>query len=104
MKMAVLWGVAPCILVETDRRFRDIYCLHHYAVSTSETSASFYENARRNVLRGDLSQNRHHKNKKSQTVRGMKIAILWLVLAAKHIGQSVIKIKERNLMNTVIMI
>jgi hypothetical protein len=28
MKMTVSWDVAPCSLVETDRRFRDVYCLH----------------------------------------------------------------------------
>jgi hypothetical protein len=29
MKMAVFWDVAPCSPVETDRRFRGAYCLHH---------------------------------------------------------------------------
>jgi hypothetical protein len=29
MKMAVLWVVAPCSLVEVYRRFRGVYCLHH---------------------------------------------------------------------------
>jgi hypothetical protein len=29
MAMAVLWDVAPFSLVETDRRFRGSYCLHH---------------------------------------------------------------------------
>jgi hypothetical protein len=29
MKIAVLWHVAPCSLVDTDRRFRRAYCLHH---------------------------------------------------------------------------
>jgi hypothetical protein len=29
MKMTVFWNVAPCSLVEIDRRFRDSYCLHH---------------------------------------------------------------------------
>jgi hypothetical protein len=27
--MSVLWDVASCSLVEIDRRFRGIYCLHH---------------------------------------------------------------------------
>jgi hypothetical protein len=35
MKMAVLWDVAPCSLVETDRRFRGAYCLHHQGRSVS---------------------------------------------------------------------
>jgi hypothetical protein len=29
MKMAVFWVVAPCSLVEVNRRFRDACCLHH---------------------------------------------------------------------------
>jgi hypothetical protein len=28
-KMAVFWEVAPCNLVEIDRRFKGAYCLHH---------------------------------------------------------------------------
>jgi hypothetical protein len=28
MNMAVFWDVAPCSLVESDRRFRDAYCLY----------------------------------------------------------------------------
>jgi hypothetical protein len=27
-KMCVFWHVAPCCLVETDRRFRGTYCIH----------------------------------------------------------------------------
>jgi hypothetical protein len=41
--MAVSWDVAPCSLVETDRRLRNTSCLHHEgqmmeAVHTSESS------------------------------------------------------------------
>jgi hypothetical protein len=47
MRMTVFRDVAPCSLVEIDRRFRGAYCLHNHrpdeAVSTSETSANFYE-------------------------------------------------------------
>jgi hypothetical protein len=54
MKMAVFWDVAPCSLVDIDRRFRCAYCLHHQAlmtetVSTSETSANIYQTTRRNI-------------------------------------------------------
>jgi hypothetical protein len=28
-KMADFWDVAPCSLIDTDRRFRGAYCLHH---------------------------------------------------------------------------
>jgi hypothetical protein len=44
------WNVAPCSLVEVDRRFIGAYCLHHQdialmmeAVCTSETSVYFSE-------------------------------------------------------------
>jgi hypothetical protein len=32
MKMAVFWDIALCGLVETDRRFRGPYCLHHQGI------------------------------------------------------------------------
>jgi hypothetical protein len=41
--MAVFWDVAPCSLVEIDRRFRgQSVALMMEAVSTSESSVSFY--------------------------------------------------------------
>jgi hypothetical protein len=47
MKMAVFWDVASCSLVEIDRS--TIIALMMEAVSTSETSATFYQTARRNI-------------------------------------------------------
>jgi hypothetical protein len=43
MKMAVLWDVAPCSLVEIDQRFRGDSCLHHqgYRSATSQKTAIF---------------------------------------------------------------
>jgi hypothetical protein len=32
MKTTVFWDRAPCSLVEIDRRFRGVYCLHHQAL------------------------------------------------------------------------
>jgi hypothetical protein len=29
MKIIVFWDIAPYSLVEVDRRFRGVYCLHH---------------------------------------------------------------------------
>jgi hypothetical protein len=58
IKQTVYRYVQPYSLVETDRRFRGVYCLHHQGgvialmmvvVSTSETSVSFYEITRRNI-------------------------------------------------------
>jgi hypothetical protein len=34
MKMAVIWDVAPCFLVDTEQRFRSPYCLHHQGHKT----------------------------------------------------------------------
>jgi hypothetical protein len=53
--MTVFWDVVPCSLVEIDRRFRgasacNIIALMINAMSTSETSAIFYESIRRNIL------------------------------------------------------
>jgi hypothetical protein len=47
MKMHVFWNVAPCSLVETDRRFRCVYCLHHQR--TSDTTVNFYQATWRNI-------------------------------------------------------
>jgi hypothetical protein len=33
INMTVFWVVAPCSLVEIDRRFRDAYCLYSWAIS-----------------------------------------------------------------------
>jgi hypothetical protein len=32
LKMTVFWDVAPCSMVEIDRRFGGAYCLHLYAL------------------------------------------------------------------------
>jgi hypothetical protein len=36
----VLWDVAPCSLVEIDRRFRGAYCLHHQGDSHNSNDPS----------------------------------------------------------------
>jgi hypothetical protein len=46
MKMTVFWDVAPCSLVEIDRRFRGAMM---EAVTTSETSVNFYQTTRHNI-------------------------------------------------------
>jgi hypothetical protein len=61
MKMTVFWDVAPCSLVEINRRFGDAYChiivLMMEAVSTSETSVKLYQTTRRNISEDSL----HHQ-------------------------------------------
>jgi hypothetical protein len=57
-----VWDVAPCGLVEINRRFSGAHCFHHQgdewsalialmmeAVSTSETSVDFYQTTKRNI-------------------------------------------------------
>jgi hypothetical protein len=48
--MMAFWDIVSCSLLETDRRFRVVYCLHQSlialkmkAVSTSETSVYYNE-------------------------------------------------------------
>jgi hypothetical protein len=53
MNITVLWGVLLCSLVEMNRRFIGVYCLHH---QDDETSANFFQTAWHNIL--DVS---HHQ-------------------------------------------
>jgi hypothetical protein len=43
IKMAAFWDVAPCNLVDIDRRFGGAYCPHHHdeAPSSSEMLVSY---------------------------------------------------------------
>jgi hypothetical protein len=45
MKMAVFWDVAPCSLIDIDRRFRGAYCHHHQGLilhgATSQKTVIF---------------------------------------------------------------
>jgi hypothetical protein len=67
MKMTAFWYIAPCSLVEVNRRFRSAYCLHHQGdnysielfislmmevVRTSDTSANFNEITRQYITEG----------------------------------------------------
>jgi hypothetical protein len=47
MKMTIFWDVALCSLVEISRRFESSYCWHYQ--NSSETSANFYQAARRRI-------------------------------------------------------
>jgi hypothetical protein len=54
LNMTAFWDVAPCSLMEGDRRFRGVYCLRYQgfitvmmkAVRASETSVYFHETTR----------------------------------------------------------
>jgi hypothetical protein len=66
--MKVFWDIAPRSLVEVDRRFRGAYCLYPIlmammeVVSTSETSASFYETTRRHIPEDRRLHTRRREN------------------------------------------
>jgi hypothetical protein len=43
LKIIALWDIAPCSLVEVDRRFRGAYCLHHHGdYSITSADLTFY--------------------------------------------------------------
>jgi hypothetical protein len=49
IKVTVFWVVAPCSLVEVNRRFRGTCCLHHQDPDDggpSETSVNFHQTTR----------------------------------------------------------
>jgi hypothetical protein len=48
LKMTVFWNIS-CYLVDPARRFRGVYCLHHQADESSETSVNIYQTTRRNI-------------------------------------------------------
>jgi hypothetical protein len=52
--MAVFWDVAPCSLVEIDRRFRGAFCLHHQAYDPDDagTPVNTYQTTRCNIPEG----------------------------------------------------
>jgi hypothetical protein len=69
--MNIFWDAAPCSQVEIDRRFRgtnSLIALMMEAMSTSETSASFYETTWRNIPEDSNLHTRHHEILKSKKI------------------------------------
>jgi hypothetical protein len=68
--MTIFWDIAPCSLVETDRRFRGAYCLHYQndemmeAVRTSQKTINFYQTTRRNIPEDSHIHTRRRENLK----------------------------------------
>jgi hypothetical protein len=64
----VFWDIAPCSLVEINRRFRGAYCLHHQgffapmtkAVRTSHASVYFNETTQRYIPEDSHLHNFEH--------------------------------------------
>jgi hypothetical protein len=84
-KMTVFWYVAPCSLLEIDRRFRGAYCFHHQgdkialmieAVNTSKTLANLYETTRCNIPEDGNFHTRRHENLKSHLVRKLSLYLI----------------------------
>jgi hypothetical protein len=73
LKMTVFWDVESCKLIETDRRFRGVYCLISVtmeAINASEMSANFYKTIRRNI-----SEDGHLENAYRYTLKRHKNAV-----------------------------
>jgi hypothetical protein len=73
MKFRVFWDVAPFSHVEVDRRFRNMYCLHHQglpdnAVRTFETSVSFNVTTQRYIPEDSKHHIRRRENLKYHIV------------------------------------
>jgi hypothetical protein len=79
--MSVFWVVAPCTLINTDRRFRAAYCsiivvtlpLVMEAVCTSETSVSFNETPRRYIPEYSQLHTRRRENVKSRCIQSVQL-------------------------------
>jgi hypothetical protein len=69
MMMTVFWNVVPCSLVDIDVSevlTASVIAPMMEAVSTSETSVSFYQTTRRNIPEGSYLPIRRHENLKSR--------------------------------------
>jgi hypothetical protein len=68
MKMAVIWVVVSCSLVKVYRRFRGVYCLHHYGEDkrsrhlTSQMSVNYTTTRSCNSEDSDLNTSVFHLN------------------------------------------
>jgi hypothetical protein len=66
IKIAVVWDVAPCSLVDIDHHFRGAYCLPHQALSCSETSVNICQTTGHNIhIPGDSNLYTRRENLKS---------------------------------------
>jgi hypothetical protein len=54
--MTAFWDIAPCGLVEADRRFRGAYCLHHQDDDDGRTNLPLERRFTCTRLRGTTSQ------------------------------------------------
>jgi hypothetical protein len=68
MKMTIFWDVAPCSVVETDRRFRGAIAFVMEIVSISETSLNFYQTTWRNIPEDSNFHIRRRENLKSHSL------------------------------------
>jgi hypothetical protein len=84
--MTAFWDIAPCSIVEVDRRFRASYFLHHRfidlmmeAVCTSETSVNLYEATRHSIPEGCHIHIRRRENLKSHSQLSIRLTFTGVV-------------------------
>jgi hypothetical protein len=105
--MTAFLDIAPCSLVEGDRRFRSVYCLHHQgdewlnalmmeAVRTSETSVNFYQTTRRDVPEGCHLHTHRRENLKSQNAwrsswHSVQLGLYWTERTKNKIAKQLLE-------------
>jgi hypothetical protein len=67
MKITTFWGIAPCYLVEVDRRLVGVYCLHHQGDSPDDGGTEHVC-----LLLRDYSGRKITESLGNVTVRGQK--------------------------------
>jgi hypothetical protein len=95
-EITVLWHVAPCSLVEIDRRFKGAYHIHHQGDRTSVTSASFYQNTRRNLPEDSHLHTRRRENLKSHLIIFVCVSICPNFLIREPLGGFESRLHERS--------
>jgi hypothetical protein len=85
VKMIVFWDIAPCSLVQVDRRFRGAYCLHPQG---DETSVYFNKTTRRCIPEGYHLHIRRLENPKSHKLRVLSSMILFPYASTLSSGTS----------------
>jgi hypothetical protein len=107
-KMAALWVVGPCSLVEFCRRFKPAFCLHQgdkviESASFSETSVIFNQSTRRNKPKDSHLHTRRRENLKSHKVRHWQFRINYEPKLNLQAGSMSYTSRNRHTQNPFIM-
>jgi hypothetical protein len=73
VKMSLLWAVVPRRVINTNRRFRGAYCLHHKGDDSpaSETPVSIYQTTQCYIAENSHLHTRRRKNLKPQYAKSL---------------------------------